>query len=494
MGASGKWVKTLIGFKKPAEKDELNEKLGGGKGKKWKLWKNPSGELSNWKKSFKTRRYSESETASPRNGAFNDAVATVIRAPPKDFRAVRQEWAAIRIQTAFRGFLARRALKALKGIVRIQALVRGRQVRKQAAVTLRCMQALVRVQARVRARRVRMSIEGQAVQKLLDERRSEADLLKDAEEGWCDSKRTLQEVKSKLQMRQDGAFKRERALAYALAQKQIRSLPGSEALAHISLKNFEVAKNSWGWTWLERWMAAKPWENRLMEEVQSTTSDLALNTKSIVSSVKNKCPRSSELTPPSSVKVRKNNMTTRITAKPPPHTGQSAATRSSSSPSSEFLCGESSGSPSVCTSMTPVSGAEESGGKSSVPNYMNLTESTKAKRRGGSYLAQRMARQSMDEVQFSKLGGFSNLKTSRGYEIAHEDNTKREVSVPHKRHLQRKVTLHESCNTAKNNEPNLVRPLLMRITLWRINYLLSELGKDFIFWEDGILLIPQPPD
>ena len=72
-------------------------------------------------------------------------------------------------------------MRALKGIVRLQALFRGGQVRKQAAVTLRCMQALVRVQARVRARRVRMSIEGQAVQKMLDEHRSKADILKQAE-------------------------------------------------------------------------------------------------------------------------------------------------------------------------------------------------------------------------------------------------------------------------------------------------------------------------
>lgn len=69
----------------------------------------------------------------------------------------------------------------MKAVVRIQALVRGRQVRKQAAVTLRCMQALVRVQARVRARRVRMSIEGQAVQEMLNEHRTKADLLKQAE-------------------------------------------------------------------------------------------------------------------------------------------------------------------------------------------------------------------------------------------------------------------------------------------------------------------------
>lgn len=65
--------------------------------------------------------------------------------------------------------------------MRLQALVRGRLVRKQAAVTLRCMQALVRVQARVRARRVRMSMEGQAVQNMLNERRTKAELNKEAE-------------------------------------------------------------------------------------------------------------------------------------------------------------------------------------------------------------------------------------------------------------------------------------------------------------------------
>lgn len=75
------------------------------------------------------------------------ALATAAHPPPSS-----KEQAAVVIQSVYRGYLARRALRALKGLVRLQALIRGQAVRRQTAATLRGLESLVKIQARQRAR------------------------------------------------------------------------------------------------------------------------------------------------------------------------------------------------------------------------------------------------------------------------------------------------------------------------------------------------------
>ncbi|XP_074592270.1 protein IQ-domain 26-like [Curcuma longa] len=88
--------------------------------------------------------------------ATEDVTATAVRLAGNRAGLVGSyQWAALRIQTAFRGYLARKALRALKALVKLQALVRGYLVRKQAAAILHGIQALIRAQATVRAQRSR---------------------------------------------------------------------------------------------------------------------------------------------------------------------------------------------------------------------------------------------------------------------------------------------------------------------------------------------------
>ncbi|XP_015613760.1 protein IQ-DOMAIN 19 isoform X1 [Oryza sativa Japonica Group] len=83
------------------------------------------------------------------------AVATAAEGDDVSASAV-EVVAAVMIQATYRGYLARKALCALRGLVKLQALIRGNLVRKQATATLRRMQALLVAQARLRAQRMRM--------------------------------------------------------------------------------------------------------------------------------------------------------------------------------------------------------------------------------------------------------------------------------------------------------------------------------------------------
>lgn len=77
------------------------------------------------------------------------------------------------------GDQARRALRALRGLVRLKSLIDGNAVKRQATTTLRCMQTLARVQSQIRSRRIKMSEENQALQRqLLQKREKELENLR----------------------------------------------------------------------------------------------------------------------------------------------------------------------------------------------------------------------------------------------------------------------------------------------------------------------------
>ncbi|XP_037487277.1 protein IQ-DOMAIN 14-like [Triticum dicoccoides] len=111
--------------------------------------------------SVSERELEQSKHAVAVTMAAADAAVIYLTAPEAEddlnlYATPVQEAAAARIQATFRGYLARKALCALRGLVKLQALIRGHLVRKQARATLRRMQALLMAQTRVRAQRMRM--------------------------------------------------------------------------------------------------------------------------------------------------------------------------------------------------------------------------------------------------------------------------------------------------------------------------------------------------
>ncbi|KAI3499916.1 hypothetical protein L1887_35730 [Cichorium endivia] len=69
---------------------------------------------------------------------------------------IKEMAAATKIQACFRRHLARRAYKALRSLVKLQAVVRGAYVRRQSRIALECMHALARLQVVVRARQLQL--------------------------------------------------------------------------------------------------------------------------------------------------------------------------------------------------------------------------------------------------------------------------------------------------------------------------------------------------
>lgn len=187
MGKAIRWFRGLLGMKK--DKENVDNSSNSGDRKEKKRWsfaksgkdspvmstKNPGNIPASdaaWLRSYISESEKEqtkhaiavaAATAAAADAAVAAAQAAVavVRLTSHGrgtmFGGGRERWAAVKIQTVFRAHLARKALRALRGLVKLQALVRGFLVRKRATATLHSMQALFRAQSTVRSQRARRS-------------------------------------------------------------------------------------------------------------------------------------------------------------------------------------------------------------------------------------------------------------------------------------------------------------------------------------------------
>ncbi|XP_031271182.1 protein IQ-DOMAIN 1-like [Pistacia vera] len=187
----------------------------------------------------------------------------------------KEEASAIRIQTAFRGYLARRALRALRGLVRLKLLMEGPVVKRQATNTLRCMQTLSRVQSQIRSRRIRMSEENQALQKQLLQKHAK-EIATQMGDDWDDSLQSKEQIEASLLSKYEAAMRRERAMAYSFSHQQ----NWKNSSKSVNPMFMDPRNPTWGWSWLERWMAARPWESRGMTEKELNNDNSSVKSAS----------------------------------------------------------------------------------------------------------------------------------------------------------------------------------------------------------------------
>lgn len=175
-----------------------------------------------------------------------------------------EDVAATRIQTAFRAHMARKLLRRMKGVIRFQKLTQAQSVKKQSTSTLTHLHSWSRIQDQIRERRLSMVTEGRIKQKKLENQMKLEAKLHDVEVEWNGGSDTMDDILARIHHREEAAVKRERALAYAFSH-QWRANCSQNQGSNAS----ELGKANWGWSWKERWIAARPWESRVSSQTVS---------------------------------------------------------------------------------------------------------------------------------------------------------------------------------------------------------------------------------
>ncbi|KAG2279218.1 hypothetical protein Bca52824_050438 [Brassica carinata] len=123
--------------------------------------------------------------------------------------------AAIKIQSAFRAYLARKALRALKALVKLQAIVRGRAVRRSVSTLLKTKPSNKASASSLITR----TTEGKHWSKIKEELKVKCN----GQNVWDSSALTKEDIKAIWLRKQEGVVMRERMLKYSRSHRERRS-------------------------------------------------------------------------------------------------------------------------------------------------------------------------------------------------------------------------------------------------------------------------------
>lgn len=139
------------------------------------------------------------------------------------------------------------------------------------------MQTLSRMQSQISSRRIRMLEENRTLQRqLMQKHVKELESLRRGEE-WDDSLQSKERVEASLLSKYEAAIRRERALAYSYSHQQT----WKKSSRSTNLLFMDPTNPQWGWSWLERWTGARPWESQSMSEKQLKTDQMSVRSVSI---------------------------------------------------------------------------------------------------------------------------------------------------------------------------------------------------------------------
>ncbi|KAG2677759.1 hypothetical protein I3760_12G111400 [Carya illinoinensis] len=159
---------------------------------------------------------------------------------------------------------ARKKLCQLKDTARFQSLTQDHTYMKQASTALSYTHSWCRIQDQIRTRRLRMVQEGRIRQKNSENQLKLEAKLHELEVEWCIGSKTMEEILSRIKQREAAAIKRERTMAYAFSHQW-----RANSSQYLGQASYSIDKEKWRWSWMDRWIAARPWEVR----VHSRSSD-----------------------------------------------------------------------------------------------------------------------------------------------------------------------------------------------------------------------------